>query len=136
MKALIAAAVLLSVPALAQVEIEVEAPKLRFAVAPTVVVIAPGVQVVPDHDEEVFLVGGSYWLRRGPHWFRAQGHRGEWIRVKAAGVPRQLIHLPPGKYRHYKPGRHGGGEGHRVKHHSKHGKGDKKGRSKGGKGRD
>ena len=133
MRALIAAAVLVSLPVAAQVTVEVEAPKLRFEVAPALVVVAPGVRVVPDYDEEVFVVGSYYYVRRGPHWYRAHGHHGRWHHVKS--VPREIVHLPHGKYRHYKPAkaeRHGHDKGGHGKHGG--GKGSKKGHG-GGKGR-
>src|SRR5688500_6581937 len=104
-KLLLLSAVLVAFPVAAQVRVEIDVPTVRFEVVPALVVIAPGIQVVPDYDEEVFVVGSHYWVRRGPHWYRARGHRGHWVKMKHAHVPPGLVKLPHGKYRRGKPAR-------------------------------
>lgn len=118
-------ATLLALPAGAQVEITVAVPTLRFEAQPALVVVAPGIQVVPDYGEEVFFVSGWYWHRRGGHWFKAKDHHGGWVHV-AKGVPLGLVRIPHGKYRHFKIG--GGGE--KVKFKGGGGKGGKGGGKK------
>lgn len=95
--------------ALAQVEVKVDVqlPTLRFAAPPPLVPIEPGIEVVPDHDEEVFVVDGWYWCRRGPHWYRSHGHHGDWAAVEVARVPPGLARIPPGHYKRWKPKGHG-----------------------------
>ena len=105
------AGALLALPAGAQVEVSVSLPTLRFEVQPQLVIIAPGIQVVPDYDEEIFFVSGWYWHRRGNHWFKAKDHHGGWVLV-TQGVPPGLVRIPPGKYRHFKVS---GGGGEKVK---------------------
>lgn len=95
---------LLSLPAWAQT-IQVTLPSITFSAPPPLVVIEPGVQVVENHDEEVFFVDNSYWVRRGPHWYRAVDHRGGWVVADGPGVPPSLVRLPPGKYRRYQHGK-------------------------------
>lgn len=117
---------LLSAPAFAQVQIDVQValPTITFQAPPPLVVVQPGVQVVEDYDDEVFFVDNWYWVRRGDRWYRAKDHRGGWVVVENRAVPVTIVKLPPGHYRHWKAKHdgddHGHGEGHGK---SKHGKG-------------
>lgn len=95
---------MLAVPASAQL-IQVTLPTVTFQAPPPVVVVEPGIQVVEDQDDEVFYVDNVYWVRRGPHWYRANDHRGGWVVVDGPRVPPSLVRLPPGKYRRYKHGK-------------------------------
>lgn len=95
------AASCLSLSTWAQVHIGVQLPTVTFEAPPPLVVVQPGIQVVPDYDEEVFFVNNSYWVRRGPQWYRSADHRGGWVVVQAPRVPRVLVGLPPGHYRRY-----------------------------------
>jgi|GEM_PF-1816844 hypothetical protein len=90
----------------AQVNLQVQigAPAIRFETAPALVEVSPGIQVVPDYDHEVFFVDGWYWYRSGPTWYRTRDHRGGWVVVHRREVPRGLVRIPPGRYRHYKAG--------------------------------
>src|SRR5215472_2069595 len=89
-------------PARAQVRVEIAVPTIRFEVAPPLVVVSPGVQVVPEYEEEVFFVDGWYWYRTGPYWYRTRDHRGGWVVVERRYVPVALVKIPPGHYKHYK----------------------------------
>jgi len=89
-------------PAHAQVRVEIAVPTIRFEVAPPLVVVSPGVQVVPEYEEEVFFVDGWYWYRSGPYWYRTRDHRGGWVVVERRYVPATLVKIPPGHYKHYK----------------------------------
>jgi len=84
------------------VQVQIGAPAIRFETAPALVEVSPGVQVVPDYDQEVFFVGGWYWYRSGPTWYRTRDHRGGWVVVHRREVPRGLVRIPPGRYRHYR----------------------------------
>lgn len=97
-------AALAAPPALAQVRVDVQIPlpTIRFEVAPPLVVVSPGVQVVEDYGDEVFFVDGWYWCRRDTHWFRTRDHRGGWVVVDRRYVPATLVKVPPGHYKHYK----------------------------------
>ena len=102
MKALLfAAALVVCVPALAQVRVDIPLPTISFPAPPPMVVVAPGVQVVEDNDEEVFFSDGYYWHRRGPTWFRTRTHNGGWVVVEPALVPRGVVAVPEGKYRRW-----------------------------------
>src|SRR3954464_2060936 len=90
-------AALLSLPAFAQVEVKINFPWLQ---PPPLVMVEPGIQVVPEYPEEVFFVDSWYWVRRDGRWFRARDYRGGWGYV--AAPPPALVRLPPGKYRHWK----------------------------------
>jgi hypothetical protein len=87
-------------PAPAQVDVHVQ---LALPVVPPLVVVQPGIQVVRDYDDEVFVHGGWYWLRRGPVWYRAPGPRAAFVVVEPRVVPAPLVRLPPGHYRRYHP---------------------------------
>lgn len=89
--------------AFAQIHVDIQLPQIRFEVAPAVVVVSPGVQIVPDYDEEVFFVDGFYWCRRDGHWFRTRDHHGGWAIVENHVVPASIVKVPPGHYRKYKP---------------------------------
>ena len=121
--ALLPLSVVFSQNSAAQVNLQVQigVPTVRFETAPVLVEVSPGVQVVPDYDQEVFFVRGWYWYRSGPHWYHTRDHRGGWVVANRREVPRGLVHIPPGRYRHYRaegphepprgmPGRRG--EGH------------------------
>lgn len=125
----------LSVPASAQVEVEIRGPSVTFAVAPALVLISPGIQVVPDHGEEIFFHDGHYWLRHDKRWFKSRHHRGDWKYVGHRHVPPGLAKIPPGHYRHYR--HHRRPEQHYRRHDDHGGKhksrgGESKGQGKGG----
>jgi hypothetical protein len=94
---------LLLVPAItnaqAQVSLRLDLP----VVLPQLVVVSPGIQVVPDVEEEIFFVDGFYWVRQDSGWYRSRSHRGGWAMVPHRAVPVRVAQLPPGKYRHYRP---------------------------------
>lgn len=85
-----------------QVDIHLDVPTVRFQAPPPLIVVRPGVQVVEDFDDEVFVVEGRYWMRRGPRWYRARDHRGPWVVVEHRHVPVVVTGLPPGHYKRYK----------------------------------
>ncbi|HWE24620.1 MAG TPA: hypothetical protein VG496_11850 [Myxococcales bacterium] len=89
---------LLALPARAQVQMQITVG--LPVVLPPMVVVQPGVQVVSELDEEVYFVGGWYWVRRGPHWYRTHDHHGRWMWVEPRAVPAALVGIPPGRYRH------------------------------------
>lgn len=89
-------------PALAQVDVHAG---IRFSlpVMPTLVVVQPGVQVVQDYDDEVFVHQGTYYARRGDRWYRGRGPQAEFVYVESRLVPEPVRRLPPGHYRRYHP---------------------------------
>lgn len=96
--ALVAAALSPSAPR-AQVSVDV---RIGFPAPPPLVVVQPGIQVVPEYDEEVFFAEGWYWLRRDERWYRARDHRGGWVLVQRRAVPVALYGTPPGHYKHWR----------------------------------
>ena len=86
-----------------QVQVRVTVPTVRFEVAPPMVEVQPGVLVVPDYDEEVFFVGGRYWMRGNDgRWYRANDYRGGWAAVEPRAVPAPIGRMPPGRYKHHR----------------------------------
>lgn len=127
--ALLAATLAIPRPASAQVTVtlHLDLP----AVLPALVVIEPGIQVVPRVNEEIFLVDGFYWVRRDARWYRSHDHRSGWVVVDARGVPSRLVTYPPGQYRKWDPSKDKSGK-HGGKHDDDHGKqGKDKGKDKG-----
>ena len=126
--ALLAIPLLLPSPARAEVDVHVRL-DLGLPVAPPLVAIRPGVLVVEDFDDEVFVVSGVYWARRGDRWYRAPGPRAGFVFVERHGVPAMLVKIPPGQYKKWKKRHdHDGDHGHdgdRGKHKGK-GKGHDK----------
>jgi hypothetical protein len=100
--ALAASAALAASPLPARAQAQVS---IRFGLPPlpSLVVIQPGVQVVQDYDDEVFVHGGVYWARRGDHWYRARGPQAEFVLVESRLVPEPVRRLPPGHYRRFRP---------------------------------
>ncbi len=115
-----------------QVNVQVELPSISFSTQPVLVEVAPGVQVVPDSDDEVYFVDNYYWHHRGPNWYRTREHTGGWLLVEPRLVPRTIVTYEPGRYRRWHDDRHelkrevheerkeGREEKHEVKKHEKH----------------
>ncbi len=104
---------MLTVTLLLLSQVQIPLPPILFPAPPPLVVVEPGIQVVPDLDDEVFVVDNLYWTRRDGRWFRSPDHKGGWVVVDAPAVPPVLVKVPHGKYK-------------RWKHHKekeKHGKG-------------
>ncbi len=102
---LLSLAGVLLAPALASAQAVVELRLGLPVVLPQLVVVAPGIQVVPDVDEEVFFTSGFYWVRRDDYWYRSPNPRRGWVVVPGRAVPPGLTRMPPGQYRHWHPGR-------------------------------
>ncbi len=126
----LAVVLVVAAPALAQVQVHIDLPRIVFPAPPTLVVIEPGVQVVEDNDDEVFFVDNWYWHRRGGHWYRNQTHNGSWVVVEERVVPRTIVRFAPGHYRKWRGPKHGHGAviinppgpgKIKVKKHKKHG---------------
>jgi hypothetical protein len=81
--------------------VRVQAPTITFAAPPPVVEIEPGVQVVEDSDQEIFFTGGYYW-HAAPD--------GRWYRTRSyrggwvavSAPPAVLVRYRRGQYRHWK----------------------------------
>ncbi len=97
--ALAVAVSLLPAAARAQVDVNI---RLALPVAPPLVVVQPGVQVVENYQEEVFFTNGWYWVRRDDRWWRARTPRATFVYVEPQYVPRAIYRLPPGQYRHWR----------------------------------
>jgi hypothetical protein len=82
-------------------------------VLPQLVVVTPGVQVVPEVEHEVFFVNGVYWARDDGRWYRSRSHRGGWVVAPLRVVPVSIKKIPPGHYKRWNPAK-----GHY--HHKKH----------------
>jgi hypothetical protein len=90
-----------ALPGLADAQVGVQI-QLGLPVAPPMVVVQPGIQVVENYDEEVFYTGGWYWVRRDNGWYRARGPRAAFVYCEPHRVPAGLVRLPPGHYRHWR----------------------------------
>jgi hypothetical protein len=99
----LALAAAIALPAAARAQAHVDIHFDLPAVLPPLVVVQPGVQVVPEVREEVFFHDGYYWARRDGSWYRARDHRGGWVVVPVREVPPRFASLgPPGHYRNWK----------------------------------
>lgn len=110
----------------AGVDVHVPAPVVHFEAEPALVVVSPGVMVVPDYHHEVFFSNGYYWMHDRGVWFRTRHHRGGWVRVHGRYVPRGVLRTPRGRYVRYhggKPWRRAHRQNVRSHHHgrSRHG---------------
>jgi hypothetical protein len=93
--------------AAARVEVHID---IGLPAAPPLVVVEPGVQVVEDFDDEVFVTSGWYWVRRDRAWYRARSPRARFVLVEHRHVPATLVRIPPGRYVKYR----------KAKHHERH----------------
>lgn len=99
---------LLLLPGLAVAQtVTVTLPSIRFERPPPLVVLQPGVHVIEDYDDDLYIVDGRYYTRRGRHWYRAHDHRGHWKRIHHRHVPRSLVGFRPGEHRRWRRGHHG-----------------------------
>ena len=60
-------------------------------VLPQLVVVQPGIRVVPECDHEVFYTNGYYWAREDNIWYRSRSHRGGWVVAPVRRVPAALV---------------------------------------------
>ncbi|MBS1150117.1 MAG: hypothetical protein H6Q89_1815 [Myxococcaceae bacterium] len=105
----LALTLLLAAPGFAQVQINIDLPRIVFPAPPPLIVIEPGVQVVEDNDDEVFFVDNWYWHRRGGRWYRNQTHNGTWVVVEERVVPPTIVRFQPGHYRKWRGHQKGNG---------------------------
>ncbi len=97
-------AALIALPAVARAQASVDIQFGLPVVLPPLVVVSPGIQVVPGVQEEVFFVDGFYWVRRDRVWYRSRSHTGGWAIMPGRGVPPGLARIPPGRYKNWKGG--------------------------------
>jgi hypothetical protein len=106
MKKIIVLAGLLALPLVGSAQSASATVDLRLnlpVVMPQLVVVTPGIQVVPEVEEEVFFTDGYYWCRRDGGWYRSRVVRGGWMAMPARAVPVRLVEIPRGKYKRWKP---------------------------------
>jgi hypothetical protein len=75
--------------------------ELGLPVAPPLVVIQPGIQVVEGFGEEVFFHRGWYWCRRPDGWYRSRSPRARFGWIDVRRVPGALVRMPEGRYRNW-----------------------------------
>lgn len=96
------------------VNVNIGAPEIEFSEPPPVVLVTPGIYVVPNDDRELFFVGGFYWVSQEGRWFRSAGPHKKWVLVDSRKVPHGLAKIPPGKYKNWHPAKMK--EGHNSDH--------------------
>jgi hypothetical protein len=75
---------------------------IGWASPPPIVEVSPGVQVVQDYGEEVFLIDGHYWVEREGRWYWAPDHRGHWVAAPPERLPVFVRDHRRGAYLHYR----------------------------------
>jgi hypothetical protein len=81
-------------------------------VAPELVYVSPGVQVVADYHEPVFYSEGFYWRYYGGVWYRSSYHSYGWVRVHAA--PTYVVRI--GHHNHHRYVRYRGNANSRARY--------------------
>jgi hypothetical protein len=104
MKNFLVAMALLALPAVASAQQVVI--NFGWSAPPPLVVVQPGVQVVENADEEVFFIGGRYWVERGDHWYWSRDHRSHWVVEDRRRVPVFLLNHRRGEYVHWRRAEH------------------------------
>jgi hypothetical protein len=61
------------------------------------------VLVVDDPGYDMFMLQGAWYLTSHGYWYRAGAHDGPYIAIAARSVPREILQLPPGSWRHRPP---------------------------------
>lgn len=70
-------------------------------VAPDLLYVSPGVQVVADYDDPVFYADSYYWRFDSGRWYRSNWYTGGWV---YATPPSAVLRIDrPYAYRHYRP---------------------------------
>jgi hypothetical protein len=87
-------------PRAARAEVHVNI-DIGLPVAPPLVAVQPGVQVVENWNEEVYFVSGWYWVRRDGGWYRARRPHAAFAWCEPRRVPVALVRMPPGQYVRY-----------------------------------
>jgi hypothetical protein len=106
---------------------------IGLPVAPPLVEVEPGIQVVEGFPEEVFFTDGWYWCRRPDGWYRARSPRARFAWVERRYVPARMVRFPAGGYRDWHRGEDRRGPGRQVGGPGRHMEGP--GRQVGGPGR-
>jgi hypothetical protein len=96
-------------------------PEIDFPAPPPVVLVTPGIYVVPDYPEEVFFISGAYWVTHEGRWFRCVGPHKKWIMVQESRIPHGLLKLPRGMYKNWHPEKHGSDGDHNNGDHNDNG---------------
>jgi len=92
------ALMLCPVAARAQVSLHLD---IGLPLAPPLVEVQPGIQVVEGFPGEVFFSAGWYWCRRPDGWYRARSPRARFDWVDRHAVPMGLMRIPAGQYRNW-----------------------------------
>jgi hypothetical protein len=70
-------------------------------VAPDLVYVSPGVQVVADYDDSIFYADNFYWRYDSGRWYRSSWYTGGWV---YATPPHAVLSIErPYAYRRYRP---------------------------------
>src|SRR5450759_68633 len=94
--AAIAAAIVFSEPARAEVGVNINIGPPVVVGYPPHSVLVPRSQVYfsPDPQVDIFFYGGYWWSPRGDRWYRAWAPNGPWGEIDRRRVPRQVIVVP------------------------------------------
>src|SRR4051794_9553287 len=79
-------------PRTARAEVHVNV-QVGLPVAPPLVVVQPGVQVVENWHEEIYFVRGWYWVRRDGGWYRARRPHAAFAWVEPRHVPATIVRM-------------------------------------------
>jgi hypothetical protein len=79
--------------------------------APDLVYVSPGVQVIADYDTPIFYADNYYWRYDGGRWYRSTWYTGGWSYWAAPPYVVARIERPYA-YRHYRPAGYVSRRGH------------------------
>lgn len=88
-------------------------PRVVYVEEPTVVLVPrTRVYVVQEVDYDMFRYGSYWYVSSGGYWYRARSHAGPFTVCDVRRVPRQILTLPPERWKRHP---HGGPPGRMKK---------------------
>ena len=83
-------------------------PRIVFVDAPERVVV-PGSSVyvvdAPNPDCDMFQYQDSWYVYYSGYWYASNRYDGPYVTVSARSIPREVLEVPPGHWRHHPRGR-------------------------------
>lgn len=75
-------------------------PVVVFPAEPRLVLIPEfEIYYAPEVEEDIFFVGGVWWIQSGGFWYSSRHYNGPWVYAVPERVPPRLLKAPPGYFK-------------------------------------